>query len=201
MSDILFCMEYFFDHLRGLVVSVPGYRSRGSGSIPCATTFFWEVVGLERGPLSLVSTTEELIGRKSSCSRLESWEYGWREPLRWPRGTFYPQKLALTSLTIAHSVLFASELMPRIFFYGIFLLLLRQSCRLTAHDVALRIANCSWLWSGVEGGNIYIPLSWMLNGITHNRKFRNYVFVYFRIMCFSHIKLFIYILNAKIIDQ
>jgi hypothetical protein len=25
---------------------------------------FWEVVGLERGPLSLVSTTEELLDRK-----------------------------------------------------------------------------------------------------------------------------------------
>jgi hypothetical protein len=25
---------------------------------------FWEVVGLERGPLSLVSTIEELLGRK-----------------------------------------------------------------------------------------------------------------------------------------
>jgi hypothetical protein len=25
---------------------------------------FWEVVGLERGQLSLVSTTEELLGRK-----------------------------------------------------------------------------------------------------------------------------------------
>jgi hypothetical protein len=29
-------------------------------------------VGLERGPLSLVSTTEELLGRKSSGSGLES---------------------------------------------------------------------------------------------------------------------------------
>jgi hypothetical protein len=27
---------------------------------------FWEVVGLERGPLSLVGTIEELLGRKSS---------------------------------------------------------------------------------------------------------------------------------------
>jgi hypothetical protein len=27
---------------------------------------FWEVVGLERSPLSLVSTTEELLGRESS---------------------------------------------------------------------------------------------------------------------------------------
>jgi hypothetical protein len=31
----------------------------------------WEVVGLERGPLSLVSTTEELIERKSSACGLE----------------------------------------------------------------------------------------------------------------------------------
>jgi hypothetical protein len=32
---------------------------------------FEEVVGLERGPLSLVSTIEELLGRKSSGSGLE----------------------------------------------------------------------------------------------------------------------------------
>jgi hypothetical protein len=32
---------------------------------------FWEVVGLERGPLSLVTTTEELLGRNSSGSGLE----------------------------------------------------------------------------------------------------------------------------------
>jgi hypothetical protein len=33
---------------------------------------FWEVVGLERNPLSLVGTTEELLGIKSSCSGLET---------------------------------------------------------------------------------------------------------------------------------
>jgi hypothetical protein len=33
-------------------------------------------VGLERGPLSLVSTIEELLGRKSSGSCLENREYG-----------------------------------------------------------------------------------------------------------------------------
>jgi hypothetical protein len=44
-------------------------------------------VGLEWGPLSLVSTTEELLGRKSSGSGLENREYGRRDP----------QKLALTS--------------------------------------------------------------------------------------------------------
>jgi hypothetical protein len=58
---------------------------------------FWEVVGLERGPLSLVSTTEELLQRKSSGSGLESGEYGRRDPSGWPRGTLYPQKVALTS--------------------------------------------------------------------------------------------------------
>jgi hypothetical protein len=65
----------------------------------------WEVVGLERGPLSLVSTTEELLDRKSSSSGLENREYGHRDPLRWPRDTLYAQKLALTSLiSSSHSV-------------------------------------------------------------------------------------------------
>jgi hypothetical protein len=51
------------NRLCDLVVRVSGYRSRGLGSIPVATRFFWEVLGLERGPLSLVSTIEELRGR------------------------------------------------------------------------------------------------------------------------------------------
>jgi hypothetical protein len=50
-------------------------------------------VGLEWGPLSLVSTTEELLGRNSSGSGLEILEYGHRDPSRWPRGTLYPQKV------------------------------------------------------------------------------------------------------------
>jgi hypothetical protein len=37
---------------------------------------FWEVVGLERGPLRLVSTIEELFERKSSGSGTENWDYG-----------------------------------------------------------------------------------------------------------------------------
>jgi hypothetical protein len=36
-------------------------------------------VGLERGPLSLVSRTEELLGRKSSGSGPERREYGRRD--------------------------------------------------------------------------------------------------------------------------
>jgi hypothetical protein len=51
------------DRLCGLVVRVLGCRSRGPGSIPGTTRK--ESVGLERGALSLVSTTEELHDRKS----------------------------------------------------------------------------------------------------------------------------------------
>jgi hypothetical protein len=48
---------------------------------------FWQVAGLERGPLSLMNTTEELLGRKSSGSGLEIRENGRRDPLHWQRGT------------------------------------------------------------------------------------------------------------------
>jgi hypothetical protein len=54
-------------------------------------------VGFERGPLSLVGTIEELVERKSSGSGLEIRDYGRRDPSRWPRGTPYLQKFALSS--------------------------------------------------------------------------------------------------------
>jgi hypothetical protein len=60
---------------------------------------FWEVAGLERAPLSLMSTTEKLLGRQSSGFSLESREYGHRDPSRWPRNTLYPQNLTLTKAT------------------------------------------------------------------------------------------------------
>jgi hypothetical protein len=47
-----------------------------------------KVMGLERGPLSLMTTTEELLDRKVATRR---------DPSLWPRGTLYPQKLAITS--------------------------------------------------------------------------------------------------------
>jgi hypothetical protein len=73
------------------VVRVLGYRSGGPGSIPGTTRK--NVVGLEGGPLSLVSTTEELLYRKSNGYCLENREYGCRE------------KLAITSKTSGgHSV-------------------------------------------------------------------------------------------------
>jgi hypothetical protein len=43
---------------------------------------FWEVVGLERGLLSLVSTTEELLERNSSGTGLGNREYVRRDPQR-----------------------------------------------------------------------------------------------------------------------
>jgi hypothetical protein len=52
-----------------------------------------------RGLLGLVSTIEELLGRKSRGSGLENPKYGRRDPSRWPCGTLRPQKLALTSST------------------------------------------------------------------------------------------------------
>jgi hypothetical protein len=74
----LFFLKY---RLCGLVVRVPGYRSGGSGFDSRALQGK-KVVGLERGPLSPVSTTEELLGRNSSDSGLESQEYGRRDSSR-----------------------------------------------------------------------------------------------------------------------
>jgi hypothetical protein len=54
------------------IVRVPVYRSRGPGFDSRPYHIFWEVGGLERGPLSLVTTIEELLERKSSGSGLET---------------------------------------------------------------------------------------------------------------------------------
>jgi hypothetical protein len=76
----------------GMQIQASGFDSR-------SYQIFWEVQGLERSPLILVSTIEELLERKRSGSGLESREYCRRDPSRWPRGTLYPQKLTLTSPT------------------------------------------------------------------------------------------------------
>jgi hypothetical protein len=55
-------MDSLVDRLCGLVVRVLDYRSRGPGFDSLALQK--KVVGLERGPLSLMSTTEELLDGK-----------------------------------------------------------------------------------------------------------------------------------------
>jgi hypothetical protein len=56
-------------------------------------------VGLERDPLSLVSTIEELLGRNNSGSGLENRDYGRGGSAALTTCPFYPQKLALISPT------------------------------------------------------------------------------------------------------
>jgi hypothetical protein len=89
-----FCLvcSYNFTHYRKYVCpplrssgQVSGYRSRGPSSIPGATGFSREAVGLERGPLNHVSTIEELVGRKNSGFGQEHLDYGRRDPSRRPR--------------------------------------------------------------------------------------------------------------------
>jgi hypothetical protein len=62
---VITCLLYTrsLGRLCGLVVRVLGYRSGGPGSIP-GTTRKKKVVGLKWGPLSLVSTTKELLDKK-----------------------------------------------------------------------------------------------------------------------------------------
>jgi hypothetical protein len=61
-TEFIYVMWKKVDRLCGLVVRVSGYRSRGPEFDSRALQK--KVVGLERGPLSLVTTTEELLDRK-----------------------------------------------------------------------------------------------------------------------------------------
>jgi hypothetical protein len=81
------------------VVRDSGYRSRGPGFDSRRFQIFWETAGLERGPLSLLRTTEELLEGKVAgpVKKTEINDRG--DPLRWPRDILYPQKLVLTSPT------------------------------------------------------------------------------------------------------
>jgi hypothetical protein len=74
MKWVGYCPRYAFiqfeivrgelDRICDLVVRVPGYRSRVPGFDSRRYQIFWEVVGLELRPLSLVRTIEKLLERK-----------------------------------------------------------------------------------------------------------------------------------------
>jgi hypothetical protein len=89
--------------LCGQVIRVPGYRSKGPG-LDSRYYIFWEVVGLERGPLSLVSTTEELLGGKSRGSGLENREYNSTDTLWWTRNNPLSAKLGSNFAKIRRSL-------------------------------------------------------------------------------------------------
>jgi hypothetical protein len=89
----------YLHHLCGLVPQGSWLKIQRSGFDSRSYEIFWKVVRLERGPLSLVSTTDKLLGRDNNSFGLESQEYGRGDPLRWPRDVLYPQKLVLNSPT------------------------------------------------------------------------------------------------------
>jgi hypothetical protein len=122
---------------------------------------FWEVVILERSPLSFVSTTEELLGRKSSGFGLESREYGRRDSSRWSRGTLYPQKMPLTSPTTGGFCFGRSTDSLKhkfLLFYSVSRMLLPSFFSVTQHSFfcqeSERCQPCHqtflpWLWSRI----------------------------------------------------
>jgi hypothetical protein len=72
-------------------IRVPGFRSRGAGYGSRRYQAFWEVVGPQRGTLTLVRITEELLEWKSSGPGLEN-ALTTRHPLSANVGTNFADK-------------------------------------------------------------------------------------------------------------
>jgi hypothetical protein len=61
----MLCSSY---RLCGLVVRVPGYISNDPGFDFRRYQIFWEIVGMEQGPLSLVRIIEDLLEKTVTAS-------------------------------------------------------------------------------------------------------------------------------------
>jgi hypothetical protein len=107
--------------LCGLVVTVIGYRSGGQGSIP--DTARKKVVGLERCPLSIVSTTEELLDRKVAApvEKTENTAVGIRHADHVAPSIRKSWHSLRRQAAVARSVWFARGLRPCNFFMRMYL--------------------------------------------------------------------------------
>jgi uncharacterized membrane-anchored protein len=103
---------YIYERLCGLVDRVLGYRFGDPGSIPGTTRK--KVESLERGPLSLVSTTEELLDRKvvAPVLKTENTEVGIRHAGHVALYIRKSWQLLRQQVAVARSEFFARGLRP-----------------------------------------------------------------------------------------
>jgi hypothetical protein len=91
-----------------------------------------EVFVLERGPLSLANTTDELLERKSSGSGLESREYGRKKSITPTTRHCSIRKSwqwLLRQSAVSRSALFARGFRSRSWFVRLFVCLLGDQCK------------------------------------------------------------------------
>jgi hypothetical protein len=86
MKAVIYLTFVIDDRLCALVVRVPGYRSRGPGSIPNATKFSEKYWVLNGAPSASWVQLRSYLKKKTSGSVLGNRDYG-RDPPRWLRGT------------------------------------------------------------------------------------------------------------------
>jgi hypothetical protein len=161
------------NRLCGLVVRVPGYRSRGPEYDSRALQK--KVVGLERGPLSLVSTTEELLGTNSSGSGIEIREYDRRDSSRWPHGTLYPQKVG-TNFADKWRLLWGHEVMWEPHKLGLRLRMPRDTRRMRCLFIYLwpALRYCQYLRLYVGGSTSRQLVNYELRGMGKEQSWPNW---------------------------